>query len=253
MAQANLLTRILQIGDEGRDVYGTKRAIIRHLKLGLLAELESKPTAVQNRMQTEWGPRIRKVQQTLGLPLDGRVGPATERGLRKAHSFDAAADVALQAYRDEYLRPALVFPIAKGSKVVVCQGIHLTAGLPGNYALDFCCKGGSPVVAPFRGSIVKISGRDPSQGADQNVGIFGYNVHLWTPDNVYKLFTTHYGSVVVREGQGVRPGDLIGYVGHWPGDPGRSHLHAGLTSAYGKADAIAKIEQIAHAKRWEAP
>ena len=245
----NLLIRVLQVGDEGLDVYGVKRAIIRHLKLGTLDELEGKPSQVQQRFQVEWVPLVKRTQAALGVPRDGRVGPATERGLRKAKAFDAKATKALATYAAEQLRPPIVYLHPEGYRSTICQDIHPTLGLDDNWALDFCCAGGTPVVAPYAGEIVKISGRNPALGADQRRGLFGWNIYLSTFDNVIQGFSTHYGDLDCHVGQRVKPGDVIGAVGHWPGNEGRSHTHWGVRSKRGRAHAISFMYEIAHAPR----
>ena len=44
-------------------------------------------------------------------------------------------------------------------------------------------------------------------------------------------------------------GGLIGKVGGWPNDPGRSHLHLGVTAPGGRAKSVARIRRVAAAPR----
>jgi hypothetical protein len=158
--------------------------------------------------------------------------------------------LALSLVREDAL--SRVHPIAGTVKVEICQGPHNTEGLLGNWALDFCCRAGSRVVAVERGTIRKLSGHDPKTFVDQKRGIFGWSIHYQTSAG-YWYFTTHYGERVVREGQVVDVGELIGKVGAWPDDPGRSHLHQGVTSPLGAADAKRRMEEVAAAPRISGP
>ena len=109
--------------------------------------------------------------------------------------------------------------------------------------------GGTPVVAVERAKITKLSGRDPAFGADQQVGIYGWSIHYQTPLG-YRYFSTHYGyRVPLMVGQTVDAGERLGTIGHWPGDPGRSHLHKGVTSPLGERDARKRILAVANAPR----
>lgn len=123
--------------------------------------------------------------------------------------------------------------------------LHDTAGLPGFWALDFMAPGGTPVLASQDGRVLRVSGHDPASGVHEG-DIFGWNVYLITTGDV-EYFDTHYGDVIVKPGQQVKRGDQLGTVGHWPGDPGRSHTHRGVKHPYGKVPSVSRIEAIAHA------
>ncbi len=62
-------------------------------------------------------------------------------------------------------------------------------------------------------------------------------------------YLTHQGSRTVTLGQRVRAGQVIGTVGHWPGNPGRSHTHEGVSSLHGEADAKKIIRAISVAPK----
>lgn len=146
-----------------------------------------------------------------------------------------------------YLHPA-------GVPSSICQGLHPTEGLPGNWAEDFCAPGGTTILAPFAGTITKLSGHDPKTGTwgpngpSSSGDIFGWSTYLTRADGVY-LYVTHEGSRLVSEGQKVTVAQPIATVGHWPHDEGRSHSHAGITSPRGQADAKRIIQAIAAAPR----
>jgi murein DD-endopeptidase MepM/ murein hydrolase activator NlpD len=143
--------------------------------------------------------------------------------------------------------PLMVAPIAVGS---IPSYLHPTAGLLGNYALDWMAVGGTPVYAVEPAKIKKLSGRDPNLGADQIVGIYGWSIHYETPAG-YRYFSTHYGSrqASLYVGKVVEAGEKLGEIGWWPGDPGRSHLHLGVTSPLGIADAQKRIKAVAASPR----
>jgi murein DD-endopeptidase MepM/ murein hydrolase activator NlpD len=155
--------------------------------------------------------------------------------------------LALKYVRDDALKR--VYPHPLGALSEVCQGLHPTAGLYGNWAIDFCAPGGTKVLAVENATITKLSGRDPASGANQTIGIFGWSIHYETPEG-YRYFSTHYGSrSPLQVGQHVDAGQVVGTVGHWPGDESRSHTHLGVTSPLGTADAKKRITDISTATK----
>lgn len=123
--------------------------------------------------------------------------------------------------------------------------LHETGGLNGNWALDFMCQQGAQVLAPQDCVVVKLSGRSPSDGV-QPGAVFGYSLHLRDEDG-YRYFMTHLGRRVVKEGQKVCRGQRVAYIAGWPNDPGRTHLHLGVTSPKSEADAKVQIKAISAA------
>lgn len=129
----------------------------------------------------------------------------------------------------------LCYPHPRGSASHVPGGendLHQTAGLPGNWALDFLAPGGTPVLAVEDGRITRFSGHDPADGV-RDGDIFGWNVYVEAPDKV-EYFYTHLGTRTMHVGDKVKRGKVIGAVGHWPDDPGRSHTHLGCTHPMGE-------------------
>lgn len=178
--------------------------------------------------------------------------------IRATGHFGQATLDALWPYMDAYARysywrykvpepgPAMASPVRVGS---VPSYLHPTAGLLGNWALDWMVPGGTPVYAVEDAKIKKLSGRNPGEGADQGVGIFGWSIHYETAQG-YRYFGTHLGdreNLIV--GQSVKAGDKLGEVGNWPNDPGRSHLHLGVTSPLGESDAKKRIQAVAASRR----
>lgn len=106
-------------------------------------------------------------------------------------------------------------------------GLHETSGLAHNWALDFMAKGGTKILAVEAATVWKLSGHDPKDGVIDG-DIFGWNTYLMTKDGLI-YFYTHQGSRSVKVGDRVVRGQIIGVVGKWPDDPGRSHTHLGVT------------------------
>lgn len=168
---------------------------------------------------------------------------------------DHAGELALDAQARALVREEangtvaqLVYPHPAGERSVVCQGLHPTAGINGNWGIDFCAPGGTPLLAPFSGRIIKVSGHDPSSGEHGSAGIFGWSSYLERPDGLW-AYMTHQGRRFVHVGQTVRIGQMIGEVGHWPHNPGRSHTHLGVTSPRGSTDAKRVVTAISVAPR----
>lgn len=167
----------------------------------------------------------------------------TEGPNKGQYAMDAKA---LAYVREDNLKECYPHPIG-APNTYVGQDLHQTDGIPGNWAIDFMAPGGTQVVAVVNAVVSKLSGHSPSQGW-YGPGIFGWSIYYDTPDG-YRFFSTHYGARKVVLGQHVDCGQVIGEVGHWPGDPGRSHTHLGCSSVRGTADAQKKMTSIKGAKR----
>jgi hypothetical protein len=239
------LTRTLRFGSVGTDVEGATRAMHRYLRTGQLDEFARQRDSVRRTFGQGKRTLAKRCAAKARLPQHGVVGPQLEQAMRTAGAFDLLADHLLDEYRRLHTPPEMAHPT--GRHGVLCQGLHPTAGLAGNWAVDICCPGNTVVVAPEECRVRKLSGRPPSQGAEQTVGIFGWSLHLETVDGGYRYFLTHLGSRSVELAERLDPGDRVGTVGWWPNNPGRSHLHIGVTSPYGPADARKRILRIAEA------
>lgn len=150
--------------------------------------------------------------------------------------------------------PAVVFPIGKAWLTARPSFLHDTGGIPGNVALDFMTPAGANVLAPERCKVVRLSGHEPSSGTWANGrhetwgSVFGWSCYLETPAG-YVYFLTHLGERYAEVGDWIPVGGLIGKVGGWPNDPGRSHLHLGVTAPGGRAKSVARIRRVAAAPR----
>jgi hypothetical protein len=146
-------------------------------------------------------------------------------------------------------QPPLCYPHPLGTpgKAPAKSGMHQTSGLAGNYALDFMCPGGTQVLAPQDATVWRLSGRDPAAGVVSG-SVFGWSLYLITEGGVL-YFLTHFGDRKVKLGAKVKRGALLGHVGHWPNDPGRSHSHIGVTHPAGAVAAKARIVAVSKAPR----
>lgn len=232
----------------GKDVHALRRAGIRYMgDDALWKAYKVMPEWSRRTFGTGMRQLVRRIEGKAGIALDGKAGPGVDRVLRKSGAYDAVCDRLLSEYAAA-VTFTYCYPHPAQARSTICQGLHETAGLDDNWAYDFCSPGGTYVLAVQAGEVTKVSGRSPSQGADQNVGIFGWSVH-YANDVGYRWFSTHYGSLYVREGERLRVGSRIGLVGNWPNDPGRSHTHIGVTSPRGAADAKRTIQRIATGPR----
>ena len=131
--------------------------------------------------------------------------------------------------------------------------LHPTAGIAHNWALDFMAPGGTYVVAPEAATISRWSGHDPKLGEilddhGRPTSVYGWSMYLHTRTGII-YFLTHLDRRYAKVGDTVRAGDLIGRVGHWPKNEGRSHSHLGVTHPRGETEAKAYIKRVANAIR----
>ena len=106
---------------------------------------------------------------------------------------------------------------------------HETSGLAGFPAHDYFGSAGAPVIAPVGGTVVRLSGHDPSGGPVSGVhGPFGWSLYLRGNDG-RTYFLTHLGSRSVRVGQKVTAGSQIGTIGDYAKFGGSNHVHMGVS------------------------
>lgn len=233
----------------GTDVEGCKRAVYRYLHAGPDWDkfIHSIPL-----VRRTFGPffraSVKDAQKKMGLAQTGAIGPATFAKLRTAGAFDAKACDLLDEYAQSQ-RIQVCYPHPYGPGVYLGQGLHQTGGIPGNWAMDFMAPGGTAVLASYDAVITRFSGHDPRTGTHGKVGdVFGWSIYMRDGEG-REGYLTHMGSRSCSPGQKVLAGQVIGTVGHWPHDPGRSHTHEGISSPKGSADAKARITEISRAKK----
>lgn len=150
--------------------------------------------------------------------------------------------------------PPVVFPIGINWQTPRPTYLHDTGGIPGNVALDFMAPGGANVLAPERCKVIRLSGHDPATGTwangrpNRSGDVFGWSCYLETPDG-YVYFVTHLGKRALTVGRWLPAGALLGKVGHWPNNPGRSHAHIGVTSPRGRVSSTQRIRRVSAAPR----
>lgn len=233
-----MLRRTLKTGMSGLDVEGHKRAI--HRWNGSLPTFMAKPAAVRQYFQVTFVPLVKSLQKEAGLPQTGIIGPDTHEWLLTHGWFDAYA-LRLLELDVQQNSPTMVQPIPKGWKYTICQGLHETGGIPGNWAIDWCASPETPVLAPEPCLVVRLSGHPPSDDTADAAGIFGWSIHLETKLG-YRYFVTHLGRRNVREGQKLSAGDTLGVIGDQHFRP--DHVHMGVTSPFGPRDAKARITKV---------
>lgn len=227
-------------------VKGLKRGMIRlrYLKQELGNETDDfgpdLDAALKVYMKEEHGAKY--THYGLGVYNALRSAKLTEGPNKGQYAMDA---LALKYVREDNLKECYPHPVGADG-TYVGQDLHQTSGIPGNWGIDFMAPGGTLVVAVVNATVTKLSGHSPTYW--YGPGIFGWSIYYNTPDG-YSFFSTHYGTRKVVLGQRVDCGQVIGSVGSWPGDPGRSHTHLGCSSAKGSADAMRKISSIKTAKR----
>jgi len=218
--------RQLYVGvPQGQDVIAVKRALSR---AGFW------PWTTFNPYYTHaFAKAVRKFQGSAGDSIYGPITHGKLRHTRRAgHPSEWAFDVvAVDLMHEAYLlqHPGIVSPCKTGYRP---SYLHETGGLDGNWALDWMNPGGTAVYAPTGCVVTATGGHDPATGTwkngrpDRRGDVFGWSLHLGD-DNGVRYFGTHLGSLSVRDGDVVKVAQKLGSIGHWPHDPGRSHLHFG--------------------------
>lgn len=163
-------------------------------------------------------------------------------------AFDANATNKMIQYEPPL---ALCYPHPKGSTSSICQGLHETGGIPGNWAIDFCVPeitgNLTPVLAVQDGFFYRYGGKAPSQDTPDPTGAFGWSVYFQTRVGAI-YYVTHLGrTAAMIPGQRVRAGEIIGWVGDQAFRP--DHTHYGVTHPLGAAEARKLITRVSHAPR----
>jgi len=91
-------------------------------------------------------------------------------------------------------------------------------GYLGHNGIDFRAKNGCPVYAAHDG-VIYYCGTD-------NTG--GIGIDIWNEENLFKTIYYHLKSFIVKQGQYVKAGDLIGYCDNTGKYTTGDHLHFGL-------------------------
>lgn len=245
------LPRTVKTYNVGADVEAHGRAMHRYLDDGQLAAFTKQPKTIRRTFGIGKRTLAKKSAAKAGLPQYGVVGPDLYAAMRDAHAYDAYADALLEEYvkASAPKPPALVYPHDKLFDSYCGGYLHQTGGIAGNWALDFMAAPGTPVLAPEAGTVSRTSGYDPASGLHgSNRDVFGWSVYLRCSTGFF--YATHFGRLTVHGGSRVKAGQVVGYVGDWPHDRGRSHTHLGFTS-FSRVGAVSrrKIQAVAAAPR----
>lgn len=237
--------RELHGGEQGPDVEGVARALARAGFLEGLPKLMSKTPGFRRTYNASKQRGVNKARAKIKLAQTGVYDRKVHEYLERLDAFDAYAAKMMHNWRPP---PTLCFPIAGPDVRVTVGGLHETGGLPGNWAIDFLCAPGSGVVAPERATVTRFSGHDPDDDRADSIGVFGWTTYLVTPTG-YRWFLTHQGARLptLKVGQRVEAGDLLGFVGNQRFRP--DHLHAGVSSPKGPADAKKHVTAVSRAPR----
>lgn len=238
-------TRELRGGETGPDVEGVGRALARAGFLSGLAAFMQKARRVRRTYGDGKKHGVNRARAKIKLPQTGVYDRKVHEYLERLDAFDRYAQKLMLDYAPP---PKIVFPFGEGVAVTICQGLHETGGLPGNWAIDFCCDPGSGILVPERATVTRFSGHPPSDDTADAQGVFGWTTYFQTP-KAYVYFLTHEGrrQPGLQVGQRVEAGDLVGFVGDQRYRP--DHAHLGVSSPLGPADAKKRIITVANAAR----
>lgn len=247
MSTITLRRKLNRSSSPGSDIEAMKRAIFKWRHQGELHDFMGKPVKVRQRFQHDPWTRLVGQVNTLALGPGSKETDFTTASMRWLDDHGFVDDLARRLLKidEELVVPTLVYPIAKPARSSVCQGSHVTSGIPGNVAFDFCAAPGSQVLAVEAGWVTRLSGHDPLEDLPDNSGVFGWSVYFETLAG-YRYFTTHYGKRHVKVGEKVVAGTVLGTIGDQRFRP--DHLHYGVTSPFGPSDAFARMAKVAAAK-----
>lgn len=249
---SSLLTRVLKDGCVGDDVYGVKRTVCRALDAHdhghRLAALEADDASAKRTFGVFFKRQVNDVRALMAFKLTGVVDQNLWTTLGRQGWPDARAIELMNNYIDNHPVSSLVYPVPLGQMASICQGLHPTAGLDDNWAIDFCCAPNTTIVAVEAGAITKLSGKAPSQDTWDQSGVFGYSIHFRTAAG-YRYYVTHLGKRArgLKVGMHVEVGDTIGNVGDQVFRP--DHCHYGVTSPVSEADAKKRMTAVSKAPR----
>lgn len=232
----------------GFDVEAHGLAMHTYLKDGQLLAYSKQPQLMRKTYGIGKRTLAKKCAHKAHLPEYGMVGPLLYEKMRNAGAYGPAADrLLLQSIRP--VMPSLVYIHDRDFHSYCGYSLHETGGIKYNMAYDFLAGPGTPVLAPESGTVSRTAGHDPSTGLHGvNRDVFGWSVYLRCKTGFF--FMTHFGRLTIAEGSKVKAGDIIGYVGDWPHDRGRSHTHAGFTSwTRLRSVSTRKIKAVAAAPR----
>ena len=151
---------------------------------------------------------------------------------KESGTFKLVVQPELYAKRDFFLKldvnPVYGFPVAGKENAAIQSfwGNERDAGKRQHEGIDIFASKGTPVVAVSDGSI----------SSTRNQGIGGKQVWLRTSLMGNSLYYAHLDSVAVQDGDKVKTGDTLGFVGNTGNAKFTPpHLHFGIYQGYGGA------------------
>lgn len=245
-------TRVLTPGapvERGIDIEGIGRALAR-ANVGYMSLRAFNALPQRTRQQYGSGKQkaVNVIRRREGRKQNGIYDKGVHGVLVDMGAFDANATNKMLMWEPPL---AMCYPIAKTYSAWVCQGWHETGGIPGNWAYDFCVPeivgNGAPILAVQDAWVYRLSGKDPDSDTPDPTGAFGWSIYLQTRAWVI-YYVTHIGRrASLVQGQRVRAGEIIGWVGDQKFRP--DHVHYGATHPLGEPEARKLIERVAHAPR----
>jgi hypothetical protein len=245
-------TRLLNPGspiERGIDIEGMGRALCRSQAPYMTLEVFNAMPARNRRAYGSGKIRavnwIRKKQQRR---QNGIYDREVHGYLIDTGSFDARGTNMMIRYEPP---DALCYPIAKGFSSWICQDLHETGGVNGNWAKDFCVPeivgNGAPILAVQDAWVYRLSGSDPNHDVPDDTGAFGWSVYLQTRSWLI-YYVTHIGRRAnLIPGMKLSAGDIIGWVGDQDFRP--DHVHYGCTHPLGERAARAQMDRVGKAPR----
>ena len=109
---------------------------------------------------------------------------------------------------------------------------HMGAG---RFAFDFAMPVGTPVLAAREGTVVRVSDGFTEAGLDPSFGVKANNVMILHADGTFADYAHLRVGAIVKPGQQVKQGEVIGYSGH-TGFSAGPHLHFAVLRRSGSGD-----------------
>jgi peptidoglycan LD-endopeptidase LytH len=132
--------------------------------------------------------------------------------------------------------PSFAFPVQQSGKprIISLWGVGRDNGTRTHEGIDISATRRTPALAVANGYVTRV--------AENNLG--GKVVFMRPDDQPYSVYYAHLDSQIVKQGQSVRAGDVIGLVGN-SGNAKTTipHLHFGIYTNNGAIDPIAFVEK----------
>jgi murein DD-endopeptidase MepM/ murein hydrolase activator NlpD len=184
--------------------------------------------------------RLKNLKAMAKLPCSIELGPNVKEKILDVDVVDRAQGASMQSRYSwvmglasaRHSDPLYRLPFAVGSEVTVSQGFNGGSTHVGREcnAVDFSCPVGTKVYAARGGRVIAVEsshrqgGYDKRYRADANYIIIEHDDHTFG-----RYFHLRHNGAVVRVGEIVRTGQMIGYSGN-TGYTSGPHLHFCVTS-----------------------